>query len=323
MSLGRCAFAAVVLACGVTLGAACGSAAGTFAPTGYAHPSYPYSVGYVDSVKQSLMPDAWQLDNFVVLSGKRENKRGADYEGMVYLDVDGDGTRDEVGTRPIYDLLFLHSKTSAEIWVRTIAIDPRDRDKDLRVLMGTIKDGMAGGGYRVVQLEGKLRSTNNDRRYATKYMVAAPAKLAGREAFFATIDIANVDQVKLDPSHIEARMSLVLARTDFEFDGPPVHAEGLPGGRKFPVVLMLGCVSSPADFAACGEDFTGLLSRVRIADRVGFDSGAGKGAASVQPSVDTATPSAPPPTDAAPAALPSTVSPGTSPSASAPSGSAP
>lgn len=242
----------------------CRSGVGTFAPQGYRHPQYPYSVKYDDAAAQRLMPEQWQLDNFFDDRGALRPKQGADYESTLYLDTDGNGENDDLGKHQIFDLRFTHRKTAGVIWVRTIPLVLSMRDKELSVLLDGMVESISGGGYRVVQLAGNLYAANKQQVYAAKVVHRSPASLAGLDAYMVTVDVSNVDRLRVDPKSVEARMMLVLARTPFEFEHPGWNT-------KFPVTLFLGYSNSRSDFRASLRDFAGLLNRLEISGNSGFE----------------------------------------------------
>jgi hypothetical protein len=192
-------------------------------------------------------------------------KTGADYEATRYLDVDGDGESEDIGTVPIFDLRFTHKKTTAVVWLRTRPIEQRLRDKELRVLMSGIVEGISGGGYQVVELNGALYETNKEQRYAAKVVRSTKATLAGKEAFATVVDVSNIDRLKVESTAVEARIMIVLARTGIETTiGRRVKK------KDFPVVMLAEYAASPSDFDATLPDFEGLLKRVSFGGATGF-----------------------------------------------------
>lgn len=243
----------------------CRPSVGTFAPNAFRHPEYPLHVRYHDAASQALMPADWELDNFNRFRGRLQAKTGAEYETRLYADTDGDGTSDDLGTFKTYDLKFIHRRNAGVIWIRTIPIEQKHRERELRVMADGIVESFAGGGYDLVEIEGSLRRTTTDRRYAAKLLSRGDGSLAGRDAHAITVDIANLDQRRVDPESVEARMMLVLVRSGFEFKLP-----GSFGKRTLPVLLLAAYVNSPADFDASLTEFHGLLDRVVIHGSAGF-----------------------------------------------------
>ncbi len=243
---------------------ACHSGVGTFAPSGYQHPEYPYLVQYADPQRKLLMSDEWQLDNFYEVNRSLTPKKGADYETTLWLDVNGDGKSDEVDTVQAFDLRFTNRKTSAVAWVRTIPIEPSLRDKELRVLMGGIVERISGGGYRLIQLGGSLYATTEDQRYAAKVIRSQKGTLAGRDAYAVVVNVSNVDKLKVDPKSVEARLMIVLCRTGIE------TRVTLRRKQEFPVLMIAELAAEPSDFDAAISDFAGLLNRISIGGKAGF-----------------------------------------------------
>lgn len=302
----------LVVAAGLLFGA-CRATVGEFQSGGYAHASYPYLVRYVDPAHKSLMPPDWQLDNLYERRGGYSVKKGADYQFRLFLDVDHNGERDDLGEFPTFDLRFTHKKNSGVIWLRTIPLERDQREKEPRVLLDAIVEGISGGGYDVIQLEGKLYATNNQRRYAAKVVQSGEGSVAGMKAFVATVDVSNVDTLKVDPKSVEVRLNLVVAHTSFEFKTKSRRASGKapgsgPGGPapdygKFPVLLLGGYANAPADFESGIPDFHGLLSRIEVDGKTGFVAPAKspKARPTPEPSADAAPAPAPPPDTATPA----------------------
>lgn len=261
----------------------CRPTVGSFTPNGYEHPEYGYTIRYHDSKEQTLMSEDWLLDNLTRKpDGKIVRKRGADYESHILLDVDDDGKRDDLGAFPTFDMRFEHKKTAAVIALRTIPIETKQKDRELRILVEGLVERISGGGYEVVQLEGELHAANKERRYAAKVLRSARAKLAGQDAYSTVVDVSNVDRLRVDPNSVEVRVEFVMVRTPFQF------TPRLGAAARLPVVLLASHASSPADFEAQSADFRGLLGRIDIDGHVGFSEE--KAAGESTPDASTALP---------------------------------
>jgi hypothetical protein len=212
------------------------------------------------------------LDNYHTdQSGDLAPKNGGIYKTTFFFDLDGDGKLDNSHDALTYDLRFQHKKHEAYIWLRSIPLSSDLKDKDLRVLMKAYVDEIAGAGYEAVQLSGA--HTIVEKRYAAETVDQSEAKLAGRDAFFAAIDVANVDQIKLTPSTRHVRVELVFVRpgTDYEFKSVG-SSQVLGSGQvqTFPAVLMVGYANFPDDFGADEPAFRTFLSEIEINGRRGF-----------------------------------------------------
>jgi hypothetical protein len=77
----------------------------------------------------------------------------------------------------------------------------------------------------------------------------------GREAFGATFDVANVDQIQLEHDRRAQRVRIVLVRTGRGY---------VPWGTRrrlepFPALLMFGCASRPEDFGIAASALRALV----------------------------------------------------------------
>jgi hypothetical protein len=212
------------------------------------------------------MPGDWRLDNFHGDPGNREPKGGADYEAHYFVDVDRDGQTDDLGEYYIYDLRFTHARDDGVIWLRTVPLPLDDADKALRVLANAYVEGIAHDRYEVVQLEGTLRATNTEVSYATQMLSSASGTVGDQEAFGVMVNVANTNQLKLDPNARWKRVELVLVRTPFAFKVKSGHKKG---DGPIPVLMVLGYASSLEDFDTDRGAFEDLLSRVSLGRDLG------------------------------------------------------
>jgi len=245
----------------VFLATACQPAKGSLMPTGYQSEKPTYRVV---KTGETFLGDSWMLDNyFTDRLGRYVPKNEGIYTTTFSFDLDGDGKFDDKYDAPTYELRFQHKRHEAFIWLRCIPLSAELRDKDLRVLMKNYVDEVAGAGYEAVQLSGAHAVV--ERRYAAEVVDQSEAKLAGRDAYHATIDVANIDQIKLTPSTRRVRVELVFLRpgTDYELRTNEF-------GHTFPALLMIGYANLPDDFVADAPAFRTFLSEIEIDGRRGF-----------------------------------------------------
>ena len=212
----------------------------------------------------SFLDEGWMLDNYYM------NQRGAFvpkdsgiYRTSFLLDGDGDGKFEETQEALTYDLRFRHRRHAAFIWVRSIPVSDDLREKDLHVLMKDYVDEIAGAGYEAVQLSGA--HTVVEKRYAAEIIRQSEAKLASRDAFYALIDVANIDQIKLTPSTRHMRVELVFTRPGTDYVFPTRQRE-----ITRPALLMAGYANFPEDFDADEPAFRRLLGEIEIGAQRGF-----------------------------------------------------
>ncbi len=235
-------------------------------PTGYAPDYAGYEVAVVDPRQGTLMPPDWRLDNFLYEGDGFIPKKGSDYQAVRFLDVDEDGQNDNVGTQPLYDLRFVHRTNSGVIWLRSLPLELGMKDTELRVLAERAVNSLSGGGTLLIQLSGVDYPTNRERFYAAKVRRRAQGTLAGKPAYLISADVSNVDTLKVDPTSVEQRVTLVLTRTG------ATHHYSRGGDRKFPVVVVFALCSSLVDVPTTEPAFLALLSRIRIDGRAGFEA---------------------------------------------------
>lgn len=295
---------AALLACGRRQA----SSSATVTAAGYRHGTYFYHVQAMPDGR--LMPTAWNLDNFQAGQKDLKPKTGGIYLTNYELDVDGDGKFESIQEVPTYDLRFKHAVDAGVIFLRTIPISQDMRAKNLRVMMTDFVEGVAGAGYEVVTLNQGSQIVV-EKRYAAAVVDEGPAELAAADAYFATMDVANLDQVKVDPKARKDRVQLVILHTKFTYQ-PPRNVSKEP--TQFPVLMVAGYGNQEQDFARGLPEFHDLLGRVTIDGSQGFTIGAaptgGAAAPAHRPTAPASSglpvePSAPtPPSAASPSSIP-------------------
>jgi hypothetical protein len=268
---------------GALIGACEVNAPGALTPAGFSHDKYAYRVVTDGS---TFLGNEWMLDNYFTDSmGAQQPKRDGAYATKYEFDRNGDGKVDTTQTALTYDLRFQHKKHEAFIWLRTIPISNELKDKDLRVLMKDYVDGIAGAGYEAVQLENQ-RVGISEKRYAAEVVEQGAATLAGKEAYRAVMDVANVDQIKLTPTDRRVRVELIFVRPGFEY---VLSVLGDQSDIKFPVLMIAGYANMPDDFVGDRASFGSFLSRIEIGGRRGFatDSAAAGDAGASNPLVQS------------------------------------
>jgi hypothetical protein len=85
-------------------------------------------------------------------------------------------------------------------------------------------------------------------------------------AYVATIDVANIDQIKLTPASRHTRVQLVVARTNFAYEVSRMGEKS-----TFPVLMMAGYANLPEDFDKDLDAFRRLLVRIDVEGKRGFD----------------------------------------------------
>lgn len=301
---------------------ACGPPA-TLAFDGYGYKHQAYGYRLLNQSPDKLLSPEWELDNLYVTPTKKlEQKHSPDYVSTYSFDMDGDGDEDREEEGFLYDLRFKHKQRDALIWLRTLPISTDLREKDLRVLVQRYIDEVSGAGFEAVQLtRGSI--VIREKRYAANVISRGSFTLAKQEAFESTFDVANVDEVQINPNARKTRVRIALIRTPFKY---PKHELDKV---EFPVLMLVGYANLPEDFAKDEPAFNSVLSRIQIGADVGVTpvqlEPLAPAAAPPSPAVATSMPvAAPPPAASAPAAaapsnapVPGTPAPLTAPAAPA------
>jgi hypothetical protein len=285
----------------VVVGMAGCQSSGMFDATAFHSRTYPYTIRYADPEEHALLSSDWVVENYYAdASGKpTTSKRGRAYRKSRDIELaDGHTVSRDFD---VYDVMLVHRASDAVIWLRSIPLSPRQPGINLRVLAAEYADGMSGSGFYATDL-GPARVESQT--YASRVLTGQPVMVAGLEAYEATLEVANVDQLKLDPTSRAAMIRVVFVRTPFKTEAS-MNSDGLP------VLWMIGYANNPVDFEAQAPDFTRFLGLVDANGSHGF---------TVLPPVPQAAPPPAPSASAAPITFPSTW---TTPSASvAPTASA-
>jgi len=247
---------------------ACHASPPAFSAQGFHNRTHGYKIMALpglDASRGELLPRDWQLDNYYWSHSELTLKDSEDYKTKLEFDLNGDGTFERRETAFIHDLRWVHARHNGIIWVRSVPVSNRLRRVDLDVLLADYVNEISGAGYEGVAFGGRRGVVEH--RYVAKVVRQTPAELAGQEAIDSELEVANSEQLKLDPQARWQRVHLVLAR------GPRDHFVAPAGHGKlhpFPVVLVVGYENSPDHFGEGEPDFEHLLSRFAVHKRSGF-----------------------------------------------------
>lgn len=235
---------------------------GSLTPTGYQHEEHDYGVRTTPGGDDRLMGSHWQVDNFY---GERDAwmpKDGPAYLTTYTLDRDGDGEFESEVEAYVYDLRYTHREHDGVVFLRSIPLSRTQKEKRLKVLMHRFIDDIAGAGYAVVTLSGKSRV--EEKRFAPLIKKEGPAKLGGLEAYAASLEIKNLDQLKVDPNAKGELVEIVIAHAPFQYVPDRYDPE-----NKYPVLLVAGYANGYSEFSEGWGDFRNFLSRIQINGKVG------------------------------------------------------
>lgn len=233
---------------------------GAVSAKGFSQTKFGYEVA---AQKDGIVGAEWQLDNFVYDQSELVPKKSDLYVTNYHLDLDGDGDGD-ADSHPrelLYDLRYTHRERSSVVWLRTFPISASLKTKALRVLLNDYVEEISGAGYEAV-----LLSRNHlvvlEKRFAANVLEETPAQVAGREAYVATLEVANVDQLSLAPKSRTKKVRIALIRTPFTYE----HL-----GTEFPVLMLAGFASLPDDFAKDLPVYERFLGEIVVGGKRGVE----------------------------------------------------
>ena len=264
---------AVVLFCGVV---GCGANKNVFTANAFHQGRYEYDVAYQDVAAQRLLPEDWRIDNYYSRANDPtlRPKTFGKYETEVEFDVDGDGHCEAKETLSTFDLRFENRHSAGVIWLRSVPIDETDRDKELRVLMRNAVDSVAGAEYVYWRVGDRVFGVGE--HLVAQQLDVLSATVAGREAYVSTIELASVDQLKLNERRRLRNVRLVMIRSGFSHE-----LSGYGVEKKFPVIIVAGLSDLPEYFERDLPAFQQFIGQITIGGIKGYQD-------SSQPKIDTA-----------------------------------
>jgi hypothetical protein len=240
---------------------ACSPTFGRFTQTAYRSEEYPLAVHYAGGSPATILGKDWIVDNFRYVDGAPESeKSGPRYIVTRDYDTDADGRPETSADEPLWALKLEHRKEDAVIWLSTLPLSEKDRDKDLSVLAHRWLDDMSGSeSVATVDSAAPAMVALSERRSAVRSLDASACSVSGREAFSVDADVANVDALSVSPSSRSRRMRLVIIRSGYSH-----HPDHSKGSSDFPVFVIAGYSNAPEAFATRLADFNEFLSLLAL-----------------------------------------------------------
>jgi hypothetical protein len=307
-----------LLGLALVLSTACSPGSGAFGADGYEQALAKYRVDYVDRSAKKFLPDDWRLDNYSFDPQRSEwkEKTGDQYLALRLLDENGDGSisASEKHTENIFDLRFVNIRDNSVIWLKVHPLAFQDAGRDLDVILENYADGLEGTGlFEQSSLFGL--KTDKVRHYTTFIVKKEPTALGPLPAIRGVIEIADVEKLRLDNKHRDAKAELLFAKVAYL--QPLAHRNS----TQWPTVqstdtivpilqakrvglLVIGYYDDASRFESHLPDLRALLKQVVIpASAVPEPSALPAPGTSAAPATALEA-SAPPKTDAAPATAP-------------------
>jgi len=242
---------------GVLASCASSQAPGRLTDEGFQSLHADYDVRYVEGAVGTFVGPDWSIDSFAaVRRGRRQvHRRGPGWSGPIRIDVDGDGSLDDIGNGHLYDLR-LRRDDGALLWVRQVPLpahlDEAGLDELGRLYARDLSLGRdAFVGESLID-EAERRSVEGEVRLVDE----ADLGVAGHAARGIVVRATR------PPPRGVSREAYVLVRTSFT----RLEHSAL-GERRFGTLLVIG-YAGPHDERDLA-DLSRFLDAIRISRRSG------------------------------------------------------
>jgi hypothetical protein len=184
---------------------------------GYEQRQYGWRLPFADAPKRLIAPSPWRLDNWEEKSpGHFEAKRGPHYFDTVEVDDDGDGKIDgwERHEEPLSDLELVNEEDDSFVWIKTRAIPPGSARRKLELVARDYVDALSGW-TTIAQLDLFGRERKRARQLTTLLKSVRETRVGGHRALDVVADIADVDELRVNPRARLGRLRVVVARIGY------------------------------------------------------------------------------------------------------------
>lgn len=218
---------------------------------------YFYLVKYSDPQQKQIISRDWILDNFHHDGDRYVMNKGKRYRGYLMIDRDGDGKHEKEPTY-IFDLKLNHRTSNAVIWVQNIELSYKDADKSIESLVASYAGSLTGAGFYA---ESNMFTilTVKQKRYAAVTRHKARTRLGPYQAITARIQVYNMDQMKIEPSHKGEVIQVTLTKVYFK--GKRYRTSETIWGAS---VMIVGYCNSAAAFDRSFADYRRFLKQIRF-----------------------------------------------------------
>jgi hypothetical protein len=164
-----------------------------------------------------LAPGPWRLDNWEEKPvGQFTVKRGPSYFDTFEVDDDGNGKIEgwERHEEPLADTELDNDEDDSVVWIKTRAIAPSQARRKLELVARDYVDGVSGS-TRVSQLDLFGRQRARTRHLTSLVTSVRETHVGGNRALEAVAEIADVDDMRLDPRIRLGRLRVIVARVGY------------------------------------------------------------------------------------------------------------
>ena len=177
---------------------------GEMTKDGFQHDSVAYKIDYQDKEEKRFLPKSWKNER------TKSGALPAKYQDSSSINAESfDGTPLRIFYNR-YDLVFNHKETNGRITVQSYPLEPELSGKKLKILLENQASNLSGQYF-------STRDDVNPRKIVSKNWVTKidnvkEQTINGHEYLEATLELANVDQLKIDPEHRDRKYKILLIR---------------------------------------------------------------------------------------------------------------
>jgi hypothetical protein len=231
-----------------------------FETDGLHYESGPLAVRFRDPARFAFLQGSWRIENWVLKGSDELTRRYGDgFEGDLLIDLNGNG-RAERCPGFFTDIELRNLETEGAIWAFMRELPEFRRNVSIDVLLDGYVDGFT---YEVRSRTGALDfwgvSRTTTRSYAARILSREQVKFGPYDAVMATIETANLEQMKLDPQSRAGYLRILVARI------PGFQTNLMSQSMLFPHsgvgILTVGFFDGPAYFKKGLPDFEAFLGQ--------------------------------------------------------------
>jgi hypothetical protein len=238
--------------------------AGKVGPQGYSHEKFGYTIPYAQANEKIFITPAWKLET------NAEGQPSVKGSGTFRVDVKSfKGHEDHIVVQDV-DLVFKHRETNGVISVQSAPLADTISDKKLPILAKDFVERLSGL-YYVSLSQGSTR-VGMGKNLVTNMIDSKSATLGSAETYEVVVDVANADQLKLNPEHRLMRYKMVLIRPKAPDGwkemrgvyGKKVKAEDARVEETYPAIIVLTYAMDNAFYQDYLADFDSFIHRVKL-----------------------------------------------------------
>lgn len=237
---------------------ACVSTA-SFNDQGFEHKRIGYSLAYSNPADKSWLNESWKIE---------KNHLGevdeSDYGSRRLEATDAKGKKQTMLVRNA-DLIFKHKKTNGVISVQSFPLNEFMAEKKLDIVAKDFAEQMSGEYF--IAFSGAGYSVGKGRNLVTNLVSSQAGKLGAAETMEGVVEVANVEQLKLNPKHRLMRYKFFLARLTPENGWVDIEVMKEPKNNieyRYPAMIVILYSMDDAYFNDYVADFDGLVKQLKL-----------------------------------------------------------